>query len=68
VIPPRTRVNEITRAGERAGGTRAYRLPVAGPQNDVDVPEPAARAIPETSAVVVNELVGGWLFDGSLPR
>jgi hypothetical protein len=34
----------------------------------VDVPEPAVRAIPETSAIVVNELVVGWLLDGSLPR
>ena len=38
------------------------------PENDVNVPEPAAGAIPETSAVVVNELVVGWLLDGSLPR
>jgi hypothetical protein len=29
------------------------------PENDVDVLEPAAGAIPETSAVVVNELVVG---------
>jgi hypothetical protein len=38
------------------------------PENDVEVPEPAAGAIPETSAVVVKALVVGWLLDGSLAR
>jgi len=50
-------VNEITRLGEQFAGTRAYQPPVGGLGNDADVPEIAAGAILETSAVVVNGLV-----------
>jgi len=50
-------VNEITRAGEPTGGTRTYHPPIPGSESDAKVPVDVAGAIPETSVVVVNELV-----------